>query len=507
MVTWGIRGLIEGFYGPPWSWDERLDVLAMCSANGMTHYVYAPKDDPKHRSAWREPYTADELDGFRSLVDRSDLTIGFGISPGLDIDPGRDADRTALADKVDQALACGVGLVLLAFDDLPTAGVDPAERGSDHALLATWLRDHLGDRAGLALVPTDYVGSEPSRYLDELAARVPQDVPIGWTGMTVVNDRISATEARARAASLGGRLPLLWDNFPVNDAMMVDRLFLGPLRGRDPGLAETCSGYLANAMVQPRCSKLPLASVAAYLRGEEPDAGWISAAGDRQTFAEACDGTLPVALAERFVADMDGPDWFEAARPLHAWLTRAKACHAAGMEGEAEKWLSQVHREARLGLSALRLVHAVRCTVSVDDAGVGRVIRPSADDAAAEAFGLSLQWPAVRRSPHTVLGQRCGFRPVIGQWPDGSWRFRPEALDVDRNATDMIVRAAFAALEDQPSPEEAAGPVEVRAGSAGVPVAPDGSFQAPPGSPLTIRLGRRHTIVQPPSGGSETETT
>jgi hypothetical protein len=498
-VTWAIRGLIEGFYGPPWSWDRRLEVLATCAANGMTHYVYAPKDDPKHRVAWREPYAANELDGFRSLVDRSDLTIGFGISPGLDIDLSRDADRSALAAKVDQAVTCGVGLVVLALDDLPTAGVDPARRGREHVALTTWLRDHLGDRAQLALVPTDYVGTEPSLYLDELAAAVPEDVPIGWTGMTVLNDRITATEARGRAASLGGRLPLLWDNFPVNDAMMIDRLFLGPLRGRDPDLGETCSGYLANAMVQPRCSKLPLASVSAYLRGEDPESAWVDAAGDLRTFAEACDGTVPVELAERFVTDMDGPRWFEAARPLAAWLTRATACGAPGLEGEADEWLAQVHREARLSLSALRLVHATRCAAVVDHTGTGRVIPPDADRAAAEAFGLSLQWPALRRSAHTVLGQRCGFRPVVGQWPNGSWRFRPEALEVDRNATDLIARAAFDALADQPSPDEAAGLVEVHTGSSALPVAPDGSFRAPPGAPLTIQLGHRRTVIHLPT--------
>ncbi|MDQ6697834.1 MAG: protein O-GlcNAcase [Actinomycetota bacterium] len=498
-MTWAIRGLIEGFYGPPWSWDERLDVAASCRANGMTHYVYAPKDDPKHRAAWRDPYTAHELDGFRSLVDRSGLTIGFGISPGLDIEPARSSDRRALASKVDQALACGIGLVLLAFDDLPTAGVDPALRGRQHAELTIWLRDHLGDRAELALVPTEYVGAEPSRYLDELAAGVPEDVPIGWTGMTVLNDRITAAEATARATSLGGRQPLLWDNFPVNDAMMTDRLFLGPLRGRDPGLGEACSGYLANVMVQPRCSKLALASVAAYLCGKDPDAAWIIAAGDRRTFAEACDGSVPVVLAERFVAELDGPHWFETARPLSDWLIRAEACQASGLEGEADAWLSQVHREARLALSALRLVHALRCTASVDAAGQGRVVRPSADLAAVEAFGLSLRWPALRRSPHTVLGQRCGFRPMIDQWPDGSWRFRAEALEVDRNATDLIVRAAFAALAEQPSPEEAGGLVELHAGAQMVPVASDGTFTAEPGSPLDLRLGRQRTIVHPPA--------
>ncbi len=498
-MTWGIRGLIEGFYGRPWTWEERLDVLVSCAANGMTHYVYAPKDDPKHRAAWRDPYTSRELDGFRLLVDRSDMTIGFGISPGLDIDPARDADRSALADKVDQAVSCGIGLVVLALDDLPPAGVDLAGRGRDHAVLTAWLRNHLGARSDLALVPTDYVGTGSSRYLDELAAVVPADVPIGWTGVSVVNDEITVSEARARGRSLGGRPPLLWDNFPVNDELMADRLFLGPLRGRDPVLAEVCSGYLANAMVQPRCSKIPLASVAGYLRGDDPAAAWRQAAGDLRTFAEACDGTVPLALAERLVAEADGPAWLQAARPLADWLTLAATCTASGLEGEADEWLSQVHREARISLSALRLLQAVRCGASVDEDGFGRVIRPDADVVAEEAFGLLIRWPRVRRSPHTVLGSRCGFRPVVGQWSDGSWRFRPEALDIDRNATDLIMRAVFAALADAPSPEQAAGPIEVLAGSTLVPVAADDAFQAPPGVMLTVRLGHQRTTVHPPT--------
>ena len=35
----------------------------------MDAYVYAPKDDPKHRATWRTPYDADELAGFATLVE------------------------------------------------------------------------------------------------------------------------------------------------------------------------------------------------------------------------------------------------------------------------------------------------------------------------------------------------------------------------------------------------------------------------------------------------------
>ncbi|MDZ7731697.1 MAG: beta-N-acetylglucosaminidase domain-containing protein [Acidimicrobiia bacterium] len=88
-MTTAIRGVIEGFYGPPWSWDDRRHVSSrVCHGHGMTHYVYAPKDDPLHRARWREPYPDDELDHFERLVSDGTLEVGFAISPGLSIDYG-----------------------------------------------------------------------------------------------------------------------------------------------------------------------------------------------------------------------------------------------------------------------------------------------------------------------------------------------------------------------------------------------------------------------------------
>jgi hypothetical protein len=59
---------------------------------------------------------------------------------------------------------------------------------------------------------------------------------------------------------------LLWDNFPVND-WASEILHLGPLRGRDPRLAEgKLRGLIANAMVQCVPSKLALATVADWAK-------------------------------------------------------------------------------------------------------------------------------------------------------------------------------------------------------------------------------------------------
>lgn len=50
----------SGFYGTPWSQSQRRDLLRVLSQQGLTTYVYAPKDDVKHRKEWREKYGTEE---------------------------------------------------------------------------------------------------------------------------------------------------------------------------------------------------------------------------------------------------------------------------------------------------------------------------------------------------------------------------------------------------------------------------------------------------------------
>lgn len=410
-MTRRLAGIIEGFYGPPWTWAARQEVAAWCAGRGLGHYVYAPKDDPKHREAWRSPYDRDELDAFADFAAAGTLRLGFALSPGLSMDYDSAEDRRDLATKVDQVVAAGADLVVLALDDIPFGG---GPQGAAHARVTTWLRDHLGDRAELVLVPTEYVGAIATPYLEELAQGVPGDVPIGWTGQAVVNDHITVDDARARAVALGGRPPLLWDNFPVNDAVMADRLFLGPLRGRPPGLLDVCSGYLANPMVQPRASLLPLASVAAFVAGADPELAWETAAADLGwlAFARACDSDAAHRAVDQARAGNLGP--------ARTFFAAAAACGAPGLEDEAAAWLTQVQRDATLALQAIEILDGER--------SVGAVL------------SLAATWRASRRAKVTVFGPRVSVRPVIGQALDGTWAVHPGAVQHDANAIDDLVR-------------------------------------------------------------------
>ncbi len=413
----GPCGVIEGFYGPPWSWGARTALADRYAAEGLTDYIYAPKDDPKHRELWRVLYDTGELAAFARFAARPHGRLGFAISPGLSMAYDDPHDREALGRKVDQVVTVGATLVVLTLDDIPFGG---EAQGHAHARLTTWLHRHLGSRAEVALIPTEYVGVAPSPYLDALAAGVPEEVPIGWTGRAVVNDTITVADAEARAAALGGRRPLLWDNYPVNDALMSDRLFMGPLRGRQHGLVDACSGYLANPMVQPIANYLPLASIAAFVRGEDPVLAWQQAAGALGwlTFAQACDSdTAEVVVHAAAAGDLD---------PARAFFAAAADCTAPGIDDEAGPWLIQIQRDARLALSALAVIEGDRSVETI--------------------MAMTARWQASRRSPVSVFGPRCSIRPVVTQARDGTWEVDPAAFTVDANAIDTLVGLALATL-------------------------------------------------------------
>lgn len=496
-ATFRMMGIVEGFYGPPWSWRDRVDVLQWSAARGLTDYMYAPKDDPKHRRAWREPYDAEEVVGFRSLVDQAGVRIGFAISPGLSIDEASSSDRGALAAKVDQIVDLGVTHVGLFLDDLPPdPSRTPAEQGAAHAGLATWLRDHLESRASLSVCPTEYIGTQPSPYLTAFARGLPADVPVGWTGASVVNDEITADEARARADALGGRRPLLWDNVPVNDAVMSDRLFMGPLRGRSTELREMCSGYMANPMMQPRASMLPLASIAAWCTGGDPSAAWDAAATELgwRAFAEACDGAVPQQLVRALIEEGDGPGWVGAADDLESWLNAAASCTAPGLESEGAPWLAQVHAEAALAQRALTLVRATRPRVEISSDGSARATVPDAARVLRHAFAVASEWPVVRRAFASVFGPRLGVRPALAQHSSGAWLWRADAIEEDTNATDDLVRLAL----DSAARIDAGTPLVAFVDGVEMARGPEVTFPAASGCVVLARCGDVVTRVRVP---------
>ena len=120
--AFAVRGIVEGFYGQPWSHSARLEAISFLAPRGLNAYVYAPKDDAKHRADWRVPYDADERVRFRELAAHAvanEARFGFAISPGLDVTYEDPADRAAILAKLEPLLAVGVPWFLLLLDDIP----------------------------------------------------------------------------------------------------------------------------------------------------------------------------------------------------------------------------------------------------------------------------------------------------------------------------------------------------------------------------------------------------
>lgn len=62
-----FRGLIEGYYGFPWSWSEKADLLQFGSDYKMNKIVYAPKNDPYHTTKWKDLYPSVEADSENNI--------------------------------------------------------------------------------------------------------------------------------------------------------------------------------------------------------------------------------------------------------------------------------------------------------------------------------------------------------------------------------------------------------------------------------------------------------
>lgn len=302
-------GLVEGFYGPPWSHEDRLDVIGFLGRHGLNLYIYGPKDDPQHRAEWREPYPAEQMDEFRALVRAcrdAGVDFCFAVSPGVDMTYSDPAEQRLLLDKMMCLAGDGVHHFALFLDDIDIERMGEADRArfaspaEAQMFLANALHRQILERdpsAWFVICPTLYLGVEPSPYWDTLRGQLDPRIGVIWTGIDVVAPAITDEHLDAITAHLG-RPPFIWDNYPVND-FQRGQLFLGPVIGRTPALTARISGYAANPMLEAHASLIPLATIADFLRdpaGYDPERSWRraveevggAAAEDLLVFADQC---------------------------------------------------------------------------------------------------------------------------------------------------------------------------------------------------------------------------
>jgi protein O-GlcNAcase/histone acetyltransferase len=275
-----LAGVIEGFYGQPWSHDERLDLLDSMASWGLNTYLYAPKDDLRQRVAWRELYPAAEAEKFRALsgaCHERHLHFVYALSPGLSIRHSDEAELEHLKRRFEQMLGLGCECFSLLFDDIPDRldSQDLARFGSlasaqCHVANAIfkWLRQRL-PRARLLFCPTAYCGRMVGQklggagYLSTIGRELLPEIDVFWTGPEIISRQITIPHVRELQAVLR-RKPLIWDNLHAND-YDGRRFFCGPYAGRPPELRGEVSGLLSNPNNEFLLNYIPLRTLAAYV--------------------------------------------------------------------------------------------------------------------------------------------------------------------------------------------------------------------------------------------------
>jgi hyaluronoglucosaminidase len=267
-------GIIEGFYGKPWSWEARAATVSFLAPVGYRFYMYAPKGDAWLRRRWQEahsPEVAESLADLAAHCRGAGVRFGVGLSPyEIWLDFG-GAARDALARKLTFLEDVGADDVAILFDDM---------RGDVPELATRQLEilDFVGERLGsmrLFVCPTYYsddpvldrvFGARPHRYLEELCAGLPVGVEVFWTGEEVVSREYSPAHLD-RVAAVLGRRPFLWDNYPVNDGQRMSQyLHLRGFTGRPASIAGHIAGHGINPALQPVLSRIPALTLAASYR-------------------------------------------------------------------------------------------------------------------------------------------------------------------------------------------------------------------------------------------------
>ncbi|KAI8423282.1 hypothetical protein MSG28_014307 [Choristoneura fumiferana] len=309
-----ICGVVEGFYGRPWTTEQRKDLFQKLKKWGLDMYVYAPKDDYKHRAYWRELYTVEEAEHLTSLISAAraqGITFCYALSPGLDITYSSQKEITTLKRKLEQVSQFGCTCFALLFDD-----IEPEMSEADKQIFQSFahaqvsvtneIHQHLGCPRFL-LCPTQYCSTRAvptvnsSEYLNTLGTKLSQQIDIMWTGPKVIS-KVLTTECIEEITAVLRRAPVIWDNLHANDYDQK-RIFLGPYCGRSPELIPLLRGVLTNPNCEYNANMIAIRTLA----------HWASCSLDAPTHMEAvswdirleseseqgvCEDEVPLALGK-----------------------------------------------------------------------------------------------------------------------------------------------------------------------------------------------------------------
>ena len=263
-------GIIEGFYGKPWSWEARRQNVVFLAPEGYRFYLYAPKADTYLRRRWQERHPEElalQLIRLGEACRASGVRFGVGLSPYEIYQNFDRAARAALGAKLESLDALGVHDLAILFDDMRGDVPDLASRQAE---IIHWAAERSAAER-IIVCPTYYsddlvldqaFGARPQGYVERLGALLDASIQIFWTGEEVCSREVSPAHL-SRVAEQLGRRPILWDNYPVNDGQRMSQcLHLRGFTGRPAANADHLAAHGINASLQPTLSRIPAITLA-----------------------------------------------------------------------------------------------------------------------------------------------------------------------------------------------------------------------------------------------------
>ena len=426
------RGVIEGFYGNPWSHKDRLRQFEFYGCNKLNIYVYGPKDDPYHRAHWRDPYPQDEAERLKELVQeahRNKVQFVWAVHPGGDIQWNLK-DSMAVCQKLEWMYELGVRTFAVFFDDIWGEGSKADKQaGLLNYVTDNFVRKH-SDVQPLILCPTQYNKARSGGdYLSTLGTRMYPEVRVMWTGNSVV-DMIERGDMEWINKQLG-RKAFIWLNYPVNDYCQ-SRMLMGKTYGNGLDINEMVSGFCSNPMEYAEASKVSLYSITDYTWNmPQYDAvrSWQQAITElmptaSEPFRWFCENNIDLGKTGHGLRrEGESPRFPQAGKAAwteyevffqklanEAALLLADSVNSPEMLGEIKPWAESMRLQGLRGLTVTRLAKAQEAGDSIQFIGLYRT--QQAIEQAQKAI-ISRNWEGSVVKAKPVVGGT-----VIAPWID-----------------------------------------------------------------------------------------
>ena len=294
------RGLVEGYYGYPYSLSVKKSLMRFMMRLKMNTYMYGAKSDLYHSAKWEEPYpktltktdieygrmSQDMVKDLSKTSQATKVNFIWAIHPGNDF-VGQPNVVTRIMKKFSSMYDLGVRQFAIFVDDVdvPTSEAD-CKTNAEHLTAVQKAIDAKWNKAGSApearvrplhFVPQVYtlswVGEADRKRFFKALAAVPSDITIyttGWGVWTVPNSRDLATMHTEL-----GRPVAWWWNYPCNDnadeQIYTSDMYTNfmEMRAVDNNARlqkelKNGLGVVSNPMQQGMVSRIALFSVADY---------------------------------------------------------------------------------------------------------------------------------------------------------------------------------------------------------------------------------------------------